>query len=94
MLLCQELFSKVAIGFFYDEPEVEKKETNQFVNDGTSTCSDFSDDNFEVEDFEQKIALELFELIRTNLLNPEIEQKCWQFEFLVCNGEINLFDFF
>lgn len=44
--------------------------------DGSSTCSDFSDDNFDVEDFEAKAATEILTKIKECLNDEEIMNRC------------------
>ncbi|CAD8118909.1 unnamed protein product [Paramecium sonneborni] len=94
--LIQELFNKLALTYFYNDDDdfiIEKKEQIP-INDGTSTCSDFSDDNFDVEDLEAQVAQELFQQIKGQLLNPDIQQKCYQFQFTIFQEELNIIDFF
>ncbi|CAK61117.1 unnamed protein product (macronuclear) [Paramecium tetraurelia] len=92
--LIQELFNKLALSYFYSDDLLEEKKVQMPINDGTSTCSDFSDDNFEVEDFEAQVAQELFQQIKGKLQEPEIEQKCYQFQFTIFQEELNIMDFF
>ncbi|CAD8205691.1 unnamed protein product [Paramecium pentaurelia] len=92
--LIQELFNKLALSYFYNDDHIDEKKVQMPLNDGTSTCSDFSDDNFEVEDFEAQVAQELFQQIKSQLQDPEIEQKCYQFQFTIFQEELNIMDFF
>ncbi|CAK59447.1 unnamed protein product (macronuclear) [Paramecium tetraurelia] len=92
--LIQELYNKLALSYFYNDDLLDEKKVQIPINDGTSTCSDFSDDNFEVEDFEAQVAQELFQQIKGQLQDPEIEQKCYQFHFTIFQEELNIMDFF
>ncbi|CAD8094987.1 unnamed protein product [Paramecium primaurelia] len=93
--LIQELFNKLALSYFYNDDDLlDEKKIQMPINDGTSTCSDFSDDNFEVEDFECQVAQELFQQIKSQLQDPEIEQKCYQFHFTIFQEQLNIMDFF
>ncbi|CAD8199344.1 unnamed protein product [Paramecium octaurelia] len=92
--LIQELFNKLALSYFYSDDLLEERKVQMPINDGTSTCSDFSDDNFEVEDFEAQVAQELFQQIKGKLQDPDIEQKCYQFQFTIFQEELNIMDFF
>ncbi|KAM3137718.1 hypothetical protein pb186bvf_010138 [Paramecium bursaria] len=90
--LLQELFSKVAMTHFQSEQPTTNFDKIQY--DGSSTCSDFSDDNFDVEDFEAKAATEIFTKIRECLNDEEIMNRCQQFQFTVFEKILNLSEFF
>ncbi|CAD8116312.1 unnamed protein product [Paramecium sonneborni] len=92
--LIQELFNKLALSYFYSDDLINEKKVQIPINDGTSTCSDFSDDTFEVEDFEAQVAQELFQQIKGQLQDPDVEQKCYQFQFTIFQEELNIMDFF
>ncbi|CAD8193960.1 unnamed protein product [Paramecium pentaurelia] len=92
--LIQELFNKLALSYFYNDDLLDEKKIQMPINDGTSTCSDFSDDNFEVEDYECQVAQELFQQIKSQLQDTEIEQKCYQFHFTIFQEQLNIIDFF